>query len=338
MKGDYKKNIVWYWPLVTMVLFALTWYLLAKFLALDPVLMKTIENANIKNFFIKYNQYFGIGFGLGSLLLAYLLLLIGKLAGFARLWYLMTMLSVVPWLVLALQLIYREERYTDLARALIVYSAWPMLIATLVVLVVSLGFFKRAYLVEKLKEFKNSKAALFVFFLLAPMLLSGCVGDLILPVCPLVKDQDVCYQTAAIQESRAELCEKIVGKNFLGASSNPPRDKCYLKIAETSGDLASCNQIKGGLMSYSREECLIKVGRLFDNPLACQELADIEQIKCRMEMMIRVTPQKLVDIDSRIMQSVEVTRREALQAQREAMYDLLTKERREEYEKIKKIK
>ena len=81
MKGDYKKNIIWYWPLVTMVLFALTWYLLAKFLALDPVLMKTIENANIKNFFIKYNQYFGIGFGLGSLLLAYLLLLIGKLAG-----------------------------------------------------------------------------------------------------------------------------------------------------------------------------------------------------------------------------------------------------------------
>ena len=53
MKGDYKKNIIWYWPLVTMVLFALTWYLLAKFLALDPVLMKTIENANIKNFFIK---------------------------------------------------------------------------------------------------------------------------------------------------------------------------------------------------------------------------------------------------------------------------------------------
>jgi hypothetical protein len=31
MKGDYKKNIIWFWPLGLMVLFALTWYLLAKF-------------------------------------------------------------------------------------------------------------------------------------------------------------------------------------------------------------------------------------------------------------------------------------------------------------------
>jgi len=87
------------------------------------------------------------------------------------------------------------------------------------------------------------------------LLLSGCLGDIMEVFCDAGPDSDHCYQTAAIQESDPDECEKIKGEKF-GGGSNPPKDKCHLLIAENTGDPSACEGVEGGFMSYSKEECL----------------------------------------------------------------------------------
>ncbi|NOS67256.1 MAG: hypothetical protein HOO67_02730 [Candidatus Peribacteraceae bacterium] len=98
------------------------------------------------------------------------------------------------------------------------------------------------------------------FLLLAlPMtvLLTGCLGDVMDPVCEVTtfvaggdgeNDADHCYQTAAVQESDPEDCSKI--------QFPPPRSKCHLLIAGNTGNPAVCTDVDGGMMGYSQEECL----------------------------------------------------------------------------------
>lgn len=91
------------------------------------------------------------------------------------------------------------------------------------------------------------------------MLLSGCLGELLETTCPLLDDADHCYQSAAVQSGDDDGCDKILGQGFTG--SNPPKDKCFLQIAENTGDISACDRIEGGMMSYSKEECLSAVFR-----------------------------------------------------------------------------
>lgn len=94
------------------------------------------------------------------------------------------------------------------------------------------------------------------------LLLSGCLGDVMEVFCDNAPaqmmgdgegDADHCYQAAAIQEGKADGCENVEGKRFTG--SNPPKDKCFLEIAENTGDISVCKRIEGGFMSYTQEEC-----------------------------------------------------------------------------------
>jgi len=41
----------------------------------------------------------------------------------------------------------------------------------------------------------------------------------------------------------------VFPSNLKTLESNPPKDKCYLMVAENTGDLSACDKIKGGLMS-----------------------------------------------------------------------------------------
>jgi hypothetical protein len=104
---------------------------------------------------------------------------------------------------------------------------------------------------------KLKKALLLGFFFSSPLFLTGCLGDLIGLGCGFMEDPDHCYQSAAVQESEEEKCAKISGEGFSG--SNPPRDKCYLQIAENTGNVEICDKIEGGMMSYSKEECVKSV-------------------------------------------------------------------------------
>ena len=106
-------------------------------------------------------------------------------------------------------------------------------------------------------------------------LLSGCLGDLIEFSCLFSDDEGHCYQAAAVQESEPEECEKVTS-DF--TNSNPPKDKCYLMIAENTGDPSICDDIVGGPASYTREGCIANV---LDKhgPESCVNAED--EIACR---------------------------------------------------------
>jgi hypothetical protein len=133
---------------------------------------------------------------------------------------------------------------------------------------------------------------------LAPFLLAGCVGDLIELSCLFMEDRDHCYQAAAIQKADPYGCEKVSGKDFKG--SNPPRDKCYLLIAENTGDYGPCEFIKGGPLSYTKEECIMSVAVGTDDPAGCKKLSGQDLSSCREQVSASITSDKLKDISAEV--------------------------------------
>ncbi len=103
---------------------------------------------------------------------------------------------------------------------------------------------------------------LFFIVFFSTLFLSGCslITDLGNMMCTLMPDSDHCFQFTAVQSGSPAACERIKGTKFKDSGSNPPRDKCYLQIALNKGDYTICNNIKWGLMSYSKDECTTNVG------------------------------------------------------------------------------
>lgn len=91
-------------------------------------------------------------------------------------------------------------------------------------------------------------------------------------MCGLVPDSDHCYQWQAVQSGDPADCAKIKGTKFAKGGSNPPRDKCYLQIAENTGNYDVCKKIQGGLMSYTQTECIYGAAVKHDDPVGCQKL------------------------------------------------------------------
>lgn len=89
------------------------------------------------------------------------------------------------------------------------------------------------------------------------LLLPGCVGQVMSIFCPYLADNaGHCFQRAAVMDENPDLCEEIEQPaEWKKAGSNPPKDKCYLMIAEKTGDSTPCSYIVGGLGSYTKEEC-----------------------------------------------------------------------------------
>lgn len=98
------------------------------------------------------------------------------------------------------------------------------------------------------------KIIIFSFLLLW---LSGCsiISWIWKLVCEWAPDTDHCYQFTAIQSWNPDECEKIKWRKFQDYWSNPPKDKCYLTIAQNKQDHTICSKIKWWFMSYTKEEC-----------------------------------------------------------------------------------
>lgn len=142
--------------------------------------------------------------------------------------------------------------------------------------------------------------------LLALLILPGCgLGDLIEFTCTFVDDSDHCYQSAAVQDSNPDECAKVAGEGFSG--SNPPRDKCYLMIAENTGDYSACDKIEGGLMSYSRGQCVIGAAIKHDDPQGCARLTGSELDECKAAFAGTITADRLKEINA----AVEAAKSEA---------------------------
>lgn len=103
-----------------------------------------------------------------------------------------------------------------------------------------------------------NKIILVPIFILSVLLLAGCslLGDLASFGCSFSDDSTHCYQGAAIQKGDPNACEKVKQPDeFKSAGSNPPKDKCFMLIAENKEEPEVCKRIQGGMYSYTKEEC-----------------------------------------------------------------------------------
>lgn len=106
------------------------------------------------------------------------------------------------------------------------------------------------------------------------MLLSGCslLTGLWNMMCDLAPESDHCYQFIAVQSASASACENIKWTKFKDSWSNPPRDKCYMQIAQNTWDISVCDKMKGWLMSYEKQECMLNTAVAHNQPLNCSKL------------------------------------------------------------------
>jgi len=173
--------------------------------------------------------------------------------------------------------------------------------------------------------------------------LSGCLGDLIEFSCLFSDDASHCYQSAAVQNSDPNGCEKVTPPAGF-TMSNPPQDKCYLQIAQNTGDYSICKKIKGGIGSYSEEECILGIVKRKGDPLGCKELTGVAFEDCKKEFGGTITPDKLKTLDEEI-DALKSTvgsdpsdadakkRLDALLKEREGLLGVISDENKQQYQK-----
>lgn len=90
---------------------------------------------------------------------------------------------------------------------------------------------------------------------------------------------DHCYQWLSVKLGETDGCDKIPGTGFTG--QNPPKDKCYLMVAEKNVDPEPCANIEGGFNSYTSDECYQNVGAKGGTADQCDGLSGAAQTECR---------------------------------------------------------
>lgn len=92
--------------------------------------------------------------------------------------------------------------------------------------------------------------------------------------CRFSADSPHCYQDAAVQSGNPADCDKVAQKEeFKKLGSNPPQDKCKMMVAANKEDPSICNTLKGGPMSYTKEDCQGTVAQTATKPETCSAMA-----------------------------------------------------------------
>lgn len=174
------------------------------------------------------------------------------------------MLSYSGIAALGYELVYLEEKNSALAAAIVFYLGKPLFYSGIIVAILALTFLVLSFIQKKNIEGVAQKALL-LLMIISPFIFSGCslLGSATELSCGLAgggKNAAHCYQEAAVQKNDEKICDKAPqGEEFKKLGSNPPQDKCYYMVAENKRDTDVCDKIKGGLMSYSADECKTNV-------------------------------------------------------------------------------
>lgn len=144
----------------------------------------------------------------------------------------------------------------------------------------------------------NLKPSLGILPLLAvsALVLPGCdyVAGLASFSCQFSPDSPHCYQDAAVQRGDPSKCDKIEQKEeFKKAGSNPPQDKCKMMIAANKEDPSICGTLKGGVMSYSKEDCEGTIAETATKPSTCSAMGGTAAGTC----VTKVTEKTMAEID-----------------------------------------
>lgn len=331
---------------------------------------------DMPKFFGNYGALIGIGLGVIAWLASLIFLGILKLVRLAKYRLAVTLalfLVYGSYLALAIELLQYEKRYSAASLGVIVFVGEPLyatayltliIIAAVFVLQTAYQLFKKkndslppssgtkadeSVLPEKKPDEPQiqapivtaAKIAMFssILFLGAGCNLLGNAED---SACFLAPDSAHCFQNAAVSGGDPSICDKIVQpEKFKSMGSNPPQDKCYLMVAQNTGDLDACDKIKGGLMSYTREQCILEASVENQMPEGCQKLKGADKTKCAEKLGPLVTADKVLEVDSQI----EILQNElkkggdssmekqlaGLTEKRDAMLAIMSKDNKDQY-------
>jgi FtsZ-binding cell division protein ZapB len=112
--------------------------------------------------------------------------------------------------------------------------------------------------------------------LVSAVVLPGCdfVAGLAAYGCQFSSDSPHCYQDAAVQSGNPDDCDKVAQKEeFKKLGSNPPQDKCRMMVAANKEDPKICGALKGGPMSYTKEDCEETIAQTATRPETCGQIS-----------------------------------------------------------------
>ena len=146
----------------------------------------------------------------------------------------------------------------------------------------------------------NLRNVIISFFIISSLVFSACDFDFS-PRDPCIGSDDPthCYIDVAIQRADPTLCEKIEPPAGF-TSSNPPKDKCYMSVAQAAGDATICNNMVGGEGSYERKDCIVTVATDQIDFNACDMLSGSNRRECYESIGKTLTTNHLLDTQDKI--------------------------------------
>ena len=129
---------------------------------------------------------------------------------------------------------------------------------------------------------QTPKASLLGLAFASILFLNGCgLSDITQVACDTTGKDPHCSQEAAVQSGETENCDNVAQKEeFKKVGSNPPRDKCVVMVAANNENPEQCNNVKGGVMSYTKEDCLKAISDTAHNPSTCTKLGGSDVPTC----------------------------------------------------------
>ena len=331
------------------------------------------------NFFNKFGWAITLGFALVSWLVSLILLLILKIVRLAKFRIsnlIILLLTYGAVLGLAIELLFYEKRYAVATIGTIFFVGQPLysaavgtliFIALIFVVPIIVGLFKKKktpptspssgektekIVLEPVLDVKpeaekpNIISTASKLLVIGALLLTseGCTlfsGTESL-ACKLAPDSAHCYQDEAVSSGDPDICDKIIQPaKFKDMGSNPPKDKCYLMVAQNTGNLDVCEKIKGGMLSYTIDQCVLEASIENQNASGCQKLSGASKTQCVSTLGPLMTADKVMEVDSQI----EILQNElkkgsdanlekqlaGLEAKKKDMMAIMTKDNKDNY-------
>jgi hypothetical protein len=246
----------------------------------------------VRNYTSTYGALAGLALGLVLLIFTAVLYIFFAVARLTKLKIsapLALLIGSAIILVWSYNLVYDTPHFTAISSGIVLILGLPIYYTSIVLT----GMFLILTIFSVIPGINNSKAVATALLLVSStMFLGGCnaLGDLTTLSCTFSPDSPHCYQEAAVASGEPAKCEKIAQKDeFKELGSNPPKDKCYLYVAENKGDVNVCKNIKGGTMSYTVAECTNGV------------MQDQEQkINAELKNKDKLTPEKMAEIQKKL--------------------------------------
>jgi len=151
---------------------------------------------------------------------------------------------------------------------------------------------------NKLSSIVARPASLVGLLMASSVFLVGC--DPVLGIaqfmCIFDPDPVHCRQEASVEANSTQDCTKIGQKaEYAKFGSNPPQDKCIMMVAANKEDPSACDSIKGGVGSYTKEECQDGVAKTATKPETCGKLAGQAATNCVNNMTTAVQAELLTE-------------------------------------------